>query len=199
MHSQSISKIIALAFAVIATFAMFVTAASQASAQEFFSGRGISGATPLTSPSLSGPFGSDLQQPANNPVAGVFQKPAFLENLKIPTIEFKKPSLDMFGLGGNNQSAGPGFLSNLPKFGNLFPQRDPGQPTLLGRMKAKTDAFFSKALAFEKLVPGGQSPTQGNSDWDAVRRTMEATLAAQQQPQQQPTERTASAGGSLTR
>ena len=199
MHSQSISKTIALA--VIAILALLVTVESQVSAQEFFSGRGISGAAPGTSPSLSGPFGARLDQPSNNPLAGIFKKPAFLENLKVPTIEFKKPSFDMFNSAGGNQ-AGSGFLSKLPNLGNLLPQREPNQETLLSKMKSKTDAFFSKAFAFQNLIPGRQSQpsTQDSSDWDAVRRTMQETLAAQEAEARQATTRTANAaGGSLTR
>ena len=197
MHSQSISKTIALA--VIAVFALLLTVESQVGAQEFFSGQGISGAVTGTSPSLSGPFGAGLGQPSSNPIAGIFKKPAFLENLKVPTIEFKKPSFDMFSSAGSNQ-AGTSFLSGLPKLSNLIPQREPGQLSLLGKMKSKTDAFFSKAFAFEKLMPGRQSSTQDSSDWDAVRQTMEETLAAQETRARQATERTANAAsGSLTR
>ena len=197
MHSQFTSKTIAFAF--IAIFALLVTVESRAGAQDFFSGRGISGGTGASSPSFSGPFGAGLEQQSSNPVAGIFKKPAFLENLKIPTIEFKKPSFDMFNSAGNNQG-GSGLLSKVPILGNLIPQRDPGQLSLLGKMKAKTDAFFSKAFAFEKLIPGRQASAGGDADWDAVRRTMEENLASQAAGETQATERTANAvGGSLTR
>ena len=198
MHSQSTSKTIVLAVGVVTTFILLLTAGPQVSAQELFGGRGISGASPLTSPSLSGPFGSQNQQPASDPIAGIFKKPAFLENLKIPTIEFKKPSFDLFNSTGSNQ-AGSGFLAKLPILGNLIPQREAGQQTLLSKMKAKTDAFFSKALAFEKLIPGRQS-SPDIPEWDSVRRTMEQTLASEAAQAAQATQRTANAaGGSLTR
>ena len=180
MHSLSILKTIAFTCIAIAT--LLVKVDSHLCAQDFFNGRGIAGAVNGSSPSFSGPFGtSQIEQPANNPIAGIFKKPAFLQNLKLP------------GLGGNNQSSGLGFLSNLPKLSNLIPQRDPGQLSMLGKMKAKTDAFFAKASALEKLIPGRQSSTQDVPEWDAVRQTMEATLASEAR---QATGRTANAVGS---
>ena len=195
MHSQSI--LTTIAFNLIAVFTLLLTVESQVAAQEFFNGRGISGSGVGSSPSFAGPFGTQADQQSSSPIAGIFKKPAFLENLKVPTIEFKKPSFDMLNFGGNNQTSGTGFLSNLPKLGNLIPQREPGQLSMLGKVKAKTDAFFSKAMAFEKLIPGRQATTPSADGWDAVRQTMEENLAAQAQ---QSTQRTANAiGGTLQR
>ena len=116
-----------------------------------------------------------FDQPASNPLAGIFKKPAFLENLKIPKLEFPKPNL-----------------------GNLLPQPEPSKQTMLGKMKAKTDAFFSKALAFEKLIPGRKQEQQtgGSPEWESVRKTMEEILA--RKGEQNPL-RSANGGGNTIR
>lgn len=156
MCSKSITKTTAQVLFV--TISFFVATVSTVSAQDFFNGRGISsgsGGSPF-----SNPLAPQFDQPASNPLAGIFKKPAFLENLKLPTLELKKPSIQ------------------LPNLGNLIPQREPGEQSMLGKMKTKTDAFFSKALAFEKLVPGRQpQETGGSADWDSVRKSMEDILA----------------------
>ena len=170
MFSQSITQ--AITFACIAIFALFVMADSKLSAQEIFGGRGISGDVIGSNSSYSNPLGTQ----SSNPLAGILKKPAFLENLKIPTIEFKKPNFDLLNPSGT-QSAGSGFLSNLPKLGNLIPQRDPGQRSMLGKMKDKTDAFFAKAFAFEKLMPGRQQVAKDEQEWNALRESMQRVMA----------------------
>lgn len=194
MCSQSVLKTVALA--VIATFTLLATAESKVSAQEIFGGRGISGLVDGSSPSFSNPLGSQFETQSTNPIAGIFKKPAFLENLKVPTIQFKKPSFDLINSAGNGQASGAGFLSNLPKLGNLFPQRQPGQQSMLSKMKAKTDAFFAKASIFENLIPGRQPAPQAEPGWNDVRRSMEQIMAAQAA---EPTSRSASAIGNTLR
>jgi len=188
MYSQSISKTVAVAL--IAIFAPLATANSQASAQEIFGGRGISGLVDGSGSSFSNPLGSQFETQSTNPIAGIFKKPAFLQNLQ----GFKIPS---FTPGGNNQSSGSGFLAGLPKLSSLIPQSAPAELSMLGKLKAKTDAFFAKASILEKLIPGRQqTSSQGEPAWSAVRQSMEQIMAAQAA---QPTSRTANATGSTTR
>ena len=171
MFSQSISQ--AIAFAFIVTFALLAMADSKLSAQEIFGGRGISGDVIGSNSSYSNPLGTQ----SSNPLAGLLKKPAFLENLKIPTIEFKKPNFDLLNPSGTQSAGSSGFLSSLPKLGNLIPQRDPGQQSILGKMKDKTDAFFSKAFAFEKLIPGRQQVAKDEQEWNALRESMQKVMA----------------------
>ena len=156
-----------------AVVAMLLATVSTASAQELFSGQGISSSNSRSS--FSNPLSPQFDQPASNPLAGIFKKPAFLENLKIPKLEFPKPNL-----------------------GNLLPQPEPSKQTMLGKMKAKTDAFFSKALAFEKLIPGRKQEQQtgGSPEWESVRKTMEEILA--RKGEQNPL-RSANGGGNTIR
>ena len=98
-----------------------------------------------------------FDQPVNNPFAGIFEKPAFLKNFKIPKLQ--KPNIDLSTLG------------------NLISQPEPNKQTFLGKMKAKTDAFFSKASTFEKLILGRQQQTGGSPEWESVRKSMEEILA----------------------
>ena len=81
-----------------------------------------------------------------------------------------------------------------PNLSNLIPQPEPSKQTMLGKMKAKTDAFFSKALALEKLIPGRKKEPQagGSPEWDSVRKTMEEILARKGE---QNTLRSANGGG----
>ena len=195
MYSQSILKISTLTLVV--TFALLLTTVAKTSAQEIFGGRGISGEVLGNTPSFSNPLGAQFDTQTENPIGGLFKKPAFLENLKIPTIEFKKPSLDLFNSAGNNQSPGSGFLSNLPKLGNLFPQREPGQQSLLGKMKTKTDAFFAKAFAFEKLFPGRAQTVRDDPEWDSLKQSMEQIMA--QQATESPERTAAVPSGTLQR
>ena len=130
MCFKSITKTVKQVLLTVIT--LLVATASTASAQELFNGQGISSVT--RSNSFSNPLAPQFDQPVNNPLAGILKKPAFLENFKLPKLDFKK--------------------NNLPAIGNLIPQRQPGEQSMLGKMKTKTDAFFSKALAFEKLLPG---------------------------------------------
>lgn len=149
MCSKPITKQVSqVLFAVVA---LLVSTVSTASAQELFSGRGIPSGSPFSNPSSP-----QFDQPASNPFADIFKKPAFLENFKLPKLDFQKPNL-----------------------GNLIPQREPSGQTMLGKMKAKTDAFFSKALAIEKLIPGRRQEQQtgGSPEWESVRKSMEEILA----------------------
>ena len=118
-------------------------AESRTSAQEIFGGRGISGLGDSTGSSFASPFGTQGQsQPqSSNPIAGLFKKPAFLENLQ----GFKIPS---FASDGNSQSSGSGFLSALPKLSNLIPQRAPSELSFLGKMKAKTGRVVRQGFGF---------------------------------------------------
>ena len=187
MYSQSISKTIALAFVV--TVALLLTTDAETSAQEMFGGRGISGAVSGNNPSFSNPLGAQFETQTTNPLAGLFKKPAFLENLKLPLG-------GLFNSAGNNQG-GSGFLSHLPKLGNLLPQREPNQLSLLGKMKAKTDAFFAKASIFEKLLPGQQQDVHRDPEMDALRQSLQQIMSSQAT---QSTQQTANAyGGTLQR
>ena len=141
MHSRSVLKTV---ICVIATAALLMTTSSTTSAQEFFSGRGLSGNVLGGNP-FQNPLAPQFDQPPSNPLAGLFKKPAFLENLKLPTLN-KSPA-------------------------------DSGQQSLLGKMKTKTDAFFSKALALEKLLPGRQQNSTDPPSWESVRKSMEGILA----------------------
>lgn len=167
MCSMSITK--TLTFVLCATMASLLTTASMASAQELFSGQGISSSNGGSA--FSNPLSSQFDQPASNPFAGIFKKPAFLENFKLPKLEFPKPNL-----------------------GNLIPQPEPSKQSLLGKMKSKTDAFFSKALVLEKLIPGRNKEPQtgGSPEWESVRKTMEEILVRKGE---QNTLRSASGGG----
>ena len=172
MCSKSITK--TLAVVLCAAIALFLTTASTASAQELLNGRGISSGNGGNS--FSNPLAPQFDQPANNPLSGIFKKPAFLENFKMPKLEFKKPNL-----------------------GNLFSPPASGEQTMLGKMKAKTDAFFSKALAFEKMLPGRKQEQQtgGSPEWESVRKSMEEILA--RQGEQHPLRSASGSGDTIRR
>ncbi len=157
MYSKLIMKTVA--YILFAIVSLQLTTSPTASAQEFFSGRGI--ASGNGGSSFSNTRAPQFDQPVNNPLSGIFKKPAFLENLKLPTLGFKKPNIE------------------LPTLGNLIPQNQPAEPSMLGKIKTKTDAFFAKAFAFEKRLPGGQQQNAagGSGDWDSVRKSMESILA----------------------
>ena len=152
MCSKLITK--TFAFVLCVTIAALVATASTASAQELFSGRGISSGN--RGSSFSNPLAPQFDQPASNPLSGIFKKPAFLENFKLP--KFKKPNL-----------------------GNLLSPPASEEQSMLGKMKAKTDAFFAKAFAVEKMLPGRQQESQagGSPEWQSVRKSMEEILARQ--------------------
>ena len=157
MHSMSIKKTVSQFLLAVAT--LLVVTVSTAFAQQPFSGRAIASGTGGSA--FSNPLAPQFDQPVNNPFAGIFKKPAFLENFKMPKLNFQKPTID------------------LPTLGNLIPQAEPNKETFLGKMKAKTDAFFAKASAFEKLIPGRQKEPQtgGSPEWESVRKSMEEILA----------------------
>lgn len=121
---------------------------------------------------FSNPLAAKLNQTTDNPLAGLLKKPAFLENLKLPKIE-------------------------LPKLGNLLAPPESDQQSFLGKMKTKTDAFFSKALAFEKLIPGRQEKSGGSSEWESVRESMQKILS--ERGEQNPIRSATSPSGTLHR
>ena len=121
---------------------------------------------------FSNPLAAKLNQTTDNPLAGLLKKPAFLENLKLPKIE-------------------------LPKLGNLLALPESDQQSFLGKMKTKTDAFFSKALAFEKLIPGRQEKSGGSSEWESVRESMQKILS--ERGEQNPIRSATSPSGTLHR
>ena len=160
MQPSSILK--AVTCVLFATVVGFVTTPSTTFAQEF-----------------SNPLAAKLNQTTDNPLAGLLKKPAFLENLKLPKLEFKKPNIE------------------LPKLGNLLAPPESDQQSFLGKMKTKTDAFFSKALAFEKLIPGRQEKSGGSSEWESVRESMQKILS--ERGEQNPIRSATSPSGTLQR
>jgi hypothetical protein len=116
---------------------------------------------------------------SSSPFAGLFKKPAFLSNGSAPKFELKMPQFDFFkklappsfGNSGEQKS----LFSGLPKLPSLFPQRAPGEPSMLQKMKTKTDSFFERAFAFEGLMPGRNRDSE--PQWDEVRKTYEQIQA----------------------
>jgi len=139
MQPSSILK--AVTCVLFAAVVYFVTTPSTTSAQEY-----------------ENSLASKLDQTSSNPLAGLLKKPAFLEGLKLPKFDLKKPNIE------------------LPKLSSLLPQPDSDQQSLLGKIKTKTDAFFAKAFAFEKLIPGPDSNSDGENEWESVRKSMERIL-----------------------
>lgn len=175
MYIQSILKTVVLGY--LATVVLIMTSATTCG-QEFFNGRGIANPAGNDIRTYSDSITQQFNQPLNNPLAGIFKKPAFLEKLKMPTINLKKPNLDLFNLSGNNdQSAASGFLANLPKLKNLIPQRDTNQQSFLNKLRAKANTFFRPPLSSESSNLGQPSPSEhATVSWDEIRNTMESII-----------------------
>ena len=175
MYIQSILETVVLGY--LATVVLIMTSATTCG-QEFFNGRGIANPAGNDIRTYSDSITQQFNQPLNNPLAGIFKKPAFLEKLKMPTINLKKPNLDLFNLSGNNdQSAASGFLANLPKLKNLIPQRDTNQQSFLGKLKAKANTLFRPPLSSESSNLGQPSPSEhATVSWDEIRNTMESII-----------------------
>ena len=130
-------------------------------AQEIFGGRGI-GSVDSTTPFSKG-AANQREAEASKPLFGLFKKP----NIQLP-------KFDLFKNLTSGQSDKP--VLHLPSLSELIPKRDPAQPSMLTKIKTKTDAFFSKAFSFQKMMPEKEAdrPT-----WDDVRKDMEQLQAAQ--------------------
>lgn len=156
-----------------------------ASAQDIFGGQGIR--TPGSgSGSMFNSQRSAVAEPkSSNPFAGLFKRPAFLNGPDGPKLEMKLPKFDFFsklkppGLAGGESGS---LFAGMPKLQSLFPQRAPGELSMLQKMKAKTDSFFDRAFKFEGLLPGRGS--RNEPKWEDVRNTLEKIQAQDNQNRQ---------------
>ena len=129
-------------------------------AQEIFGGRGIGSVD--STPPFSNRSANQRETEASKPLFGLFKKP----NIQLP-------KFDLFKNLASGQTDKP--VLHLPSFSDLIPKRDPAQPSMLTKIKTKTDALFSKAFSFQKMLPEKEAdrPT-----WDDVRKDMEQLQAA---------------------
>jgi hypothetical protein len=166
------------------TVIVFASAQS-AAAQDIFGGQGIRAPGSSSNSMFNSQRGTVAPPKSKNPFAGLFKKPAFLNGPDGPKLEMKLPKFDFFNkLKPPGVAAGESnsLFAGMPKLQSLFPKRAPGEPSMLQKMKAKTDSFFDRAFKFEGLLPGLGS--RDEPKWEDVRNTLEKIQAKNEQNQQ---------------
>lgn len=174
---------------VIASFAVAVVifaANTKVAAQDIFGGQGIRAPGSGSNNIFNSQRAAHLEPKSKNPFSGLFKKPTFLNGPDGPKVELKLPTFDFLNKLKPDASAGVQagpLFAGLPGLPAIFPKRSPGEPSMLQKMKTKTDSFFDKAFKFQGLFPS--QAARGETKWEDVKKTYEQ-MQSKKQANQRP-------------